>query len=219
MNSRSSLVGLAVASILLAAISHAQQPAASTSSHVVIIGYNPAQPGIYRVQITVNQDGTATTAPLAVDYTLGSPTDPPEPPIDPETSKGIAAKLTKEALLKEGSTATTARGLSIVYERVAKAFSDGDLDGTKAAQALRDGSAGIVALSGDPKANWAPMLAGLDSHITELRQQGKFSPTTCADIQAGIDSSMRGMGIFDNIDLAKLIEFIMFIIKLIMSLG
>ena len=47
-----SLLGLAIASMLLATVSHAQGPVQS-APNVVVIGYDPAKPGVYRVEITV----------------------------------------------------------------------------------------------------------------------------------------------------------------------
>lgn len=175
-------------------------------------------------------------------YTPGAtaPTDPMDPPNPPGNLTPFQTEIQKQtkAALAKGGTVTTGAGVSSVYSLAADAINAGTLDVAVAADAVRRGTTAVVNAQKE-QAAWAEFSTALDDTITTLRAKGDLKTkaqyvTAFRDISKGMDAATGysstahvilasdpknidaavGLGIFGNIDLAKLIELIKLIVEL-----
>lgn len=177
--------------------------------------------------------GNPVLKPVKTVIILGeAPTDP-IPPTMPGTEfeKAITA-LTKEVLAAGGTKNTGAR-IASVYSVVAGGVADGSIPVAKAIDALKIGT--DLALKDQPDAaKWATWRGEVGDSLTILAQQGKLQTAAqwsgaMKEVERGMNAATgfvgaavareKGMGIFDGIDLAKIMEFIKFLLELFKLFG
>ncbi len=199
---------------------------AAMAQKVAVIDASNSPNGNYYYQVIVTDDGV-TVVPLT---SVVRPTNPggPVPPTDPTNPTTTQAKvttLTKQAIAGGGSP-TIAKGLAALYGFVAKSYADGSLGtGTAAAdkaKAALDLAHNAIMSEGREEAKWKAWKTGVDKIL-----KSKMSAATLYEIAAGLKAgTIQSMvkvgdaspavarGLFDNIDIDKLIKIIMIILKL-----
>jgi hypothetical protein len=195
-----------------------------------------AEPGKYL--LTVEADGSVSLVPIRSVSPGGTtpnpnPTPNPTPGQPTEFSKAIQA-LTKSSL-NSGGSPTTAAALSSVYSLVAEGIADQSIPEANAFLAVKLGTDTVLNNVAD-KDKWAKWRTDVGLALETLRQQGVLKlPGAFNEISDGIDSAIGGSinpkylvgltaaqqgalvnadKLFENIDLAKLIELIKLIIEL-----
>lgn len=184
-----------------------------------------------------NENGSVTVVPLDVVTVGGGPTTPPNPPVDPlpaPTQLSTAVEQLTNVTLVGGASKTTGAAIASIYSLAAKEVAEGRLDPAKAFDFTSSATTTILGFQADG-AKWAKFRTDLSALITPQPQTTKDEVVSLMkQIAAGMDKatgfnsspgSLRAivdstpadrerMGIFDGIDIAKIIE----LVKLILSL-
>jgi hypothetical protein len=202
------------------------------SAEEVAILVDSAKPGNYL--LTVEANGAITVNPIRVvrpGQAPTNPTDPTNPPAGPTEFSKQVQRMTA-GVLSSGGSPTTAAALSSVYALVSKGVSSGSIPEANAFGALK--AATDTVLNNVPdSAKWQQWRSDLGLALETLRQTGVLKlPSAFDEVATGINAALGkdidptklvGMSqaeaaaakpIFENIDLAKLIELIMAILKL-----
>lgn len=199
----------------------------------IVIDASNSSSGTYFYKIVVTANGT-TAVPIPNVVRPNSTGGPIVIPTDPTIPAGITSKvaaLTK-ATLADGGTATTAKGLSVLFGMVAKSYSEGKLGdlGTvagkkeavvKATAAIHMARRAVIREGRETRA-WKNWNAGVDKIMDD-----NMSPKTLLAISAGleagtVESMVQGSGgkpeaargRFKNIDIEKLLKIISIILKI-----
>lgn len=215
-------------------------PLASVTHAQAVIDTAGAADGKHYVEITIAGGKVVNVVPLGRAWKLtgdGGPTTPPTTPGEP-TPFSLEVKRQTAAVLAAGGSPTTAAGLSSAYSLVSAGVADGSINLAAATPAITAAVGTIINRQADgPK--WSAWQRTIANAIDELRAQGRLGTKeamagTLKEIAAGIDLANGGTPIipqdlvklradqlataaplFENIDLAKLIELIKLILELI----
>ncbi len=217
---------------LCAALIFSQSGVMAGETAVVV---DDSKPATYLV--TVGADGSVSVNPIRI-VRPGAPIPAPVPTPDPGSptafSKAVQG-ITKTAL-DSGATPTTAAALSSVYSLVSSGVKDGSIPETVALPAIK-AATDTVMLNVADRDKWAKWRTDLSLALETLKQQGVLKiPSALDEVAKGIDlaigrsidpkqlvglTAAQQIGLassdklFENIDLAKLIELIRLIIELL----
>lgn len=195
-------------------------------------------PGEYFLKVTVGADGSVSAVPLRT-VTLGAPSPSPNPNPNPAPTptafSQVVQSLTK-ASLDAGGTPTTAAALSSVYSLVSAGVKDGSIPSASALPAIKAATDTVMGNVPD-KDKWTKWRTDLGVALETLRQQGVLKiPEALDEVARGVDLALGrsidpkqiagftpaqiGQAVntdklFENIDLAKLIELIKLILELL----
>lgn len=195
-------------------------------------------PGEYFLKVTVGADGSVSAVPLRT-VTLGAPSPNPNPNPNPAPTptafSQVVQSLTK-ASLAAGGTPTTAAALSSVYSLVSAGVKDGSIPSASALPAIKAATDTVMGNVAD-KDKWTKWRTDLGVALETLRQQGVLKiPEALDEVARGVDlalgrsidpkhlagltAAQQGVlvnsdKLFENIDLAKLIELIKLILELL----
>ncbi len=139
--------------------------------------------------------------------------NPPQPPTDPfEKLKRLASS--EAAKVNEP---TTRKALAKVYGMVADRIESGDLDYSRAFEAVSAASDAVLGVT-DSAEKWAPWRKAVSDEIARLQQQGKLvgkdgTLKALRAVEAGLDA--EGLG--ENIDWERLLKLIELILKILLS--
>ncbi|HGY90234.1 MAG TPA: hypothetical protein ENK43_03575 [Planctomycetes bacterium] len=139
--------------------------------------------------------------------------NPPQPPKDPfEKLKRLASS--EAAKVNEP---TTRKALAKVYGMVADRIESGDLDYSRAFEAVSAASDAVLGVT-DSAGKWAPWRKAVSDEIARLQQQGKLvgqdgTLKALRAVEAGLDA--EGLG--ENIDWERLLKLIELILKILLS--
>ncbi|GEM_PF-2743959 len=139
--------------------------------------------------------------------------NPPQPPKDPfEKLKRLASS--EAAKVNEP---TTRKALAKVYGMVADRIESGDLDYSRAFEAVSAASDAVLGVT-DSAEKWAPWRKAVSDEIARLQQQGKLvgKEGTLKALRA-IESGLDVEGLGENIDWERLLKLIELILKILLS--
>lgn len=147
------------------------------------------------------------------------PTPDPEVP-DPNLSAVSQKVVTLATPIGEPMIS---RVFSTTYLEIAKRLESGSLTVGKADRAVTLASDEIVSRS-ENKTQWTQLRTELADVYIKLAQEGKFTTAeqravVYRDVAKGFDRAAESAGLFDKIDLEKLIAWIIRIIEIIESLS
>lgn len=191
--------------------------------------------------LTVNADGTVTIRPTQVVRLITGTPAPPPPTNPPATPLTAEVERQTQAAIAAGGSKTTAAGLSAVYSLVAGAVADGSIPPDSALAAIKAATDTVLANQADA-AKWAAWRTSVGGALEALRQQGQLTTkeqyaavlgqiASGAKRASGLAHEPRdlvvmgpraaelGYGLFENIDIARLIELIKLVMELLKLFG
>jgi hypothetical protein len=210
-------------------------PAGDAMAGETAVVVDDSKPATYLV--TVAADGSVSVNPIRV-VRSGAPLPGPTPTPTPGTPTAFtkAVQGLTKAALDSGATPTTAAALSSVYSLVSSGVKDGSIPEAVALPAIKAATDTIMLNVAD-RDKWTKWRTDLSVALETLRQQGVLKiPDALTEVAAGIDlalgrsinpraivgmtAAQQGVAVntdklFENIDLAKLIELIKLILELL----
>ena len=169
---------------------------------------------------TLSEDSSGVPVIQKVDQVIrlsGDPDDPTDPP--PPTS--TYAELQRVAAVESAKIDdnTTAKAISEIYKMVGDRVADGSIKPDDSFKAVSSATDAVLKVTGTAD-KWTAWRGAITNELVKLKQTGKLK--TKADHVAALGAVRRGLeskGLFDNIDLEKLIELIKLIMSIIAMFG
>ena len=181
--------------------------------------------GSYVLIISATGVATAARVERTVDLTMppdpDDPTDPtdptdPKPPPAPETFQGrvtvLVGEIDAEPIVKKLVAET--------YKILSQEVKSGGLPVGNALKAARDALDAVFRITNGKPESWQKFREALTTEASARQQRGVLGTQAqmggfFEEIRLGIEGHLDASGLFGNIDFAKLIELIKFILELI----
>lgn len=200
--------------------------------------------GTHNLKIVVAADGTVTAMPLRVVTVGGRPAPNPQPdPVPnppPVTAITTAVEGLTKAALASGGSKTSGAAISSIYSLASVEVAEGRLDPLKAFDFTARATETILGFQSD-KAKWDSFRTELSRAVlTPLRDAGSLqtkeqvssvmqqiaagmdratgfdsSPKSIAAVLAATPAERAQMGLFDGIDIERILELLRLIMALI----
>lgn len=185
-------------------------------------------------QVTKDVTGKPIHIPVnVVIMNLDTPSNPITPPVGAGTPFEKQISLLTTQALSSGGTPTTATGIATVYKLVADSVADGSIPVDKALSAVSLGTSQILIPQAD-RAAWSLFRTTLSDIFDTLRQDGSLQTQAQyskvfrevsnginsvtgfngSTTEPGLSQASPNAGLFGNIDIAKIMEFIKMLIEL-----
>ena len=204
MNRRTAL--LALATMLFVA-------ATATASILIITS---------RGYYTLSENALGVPVIQKVDQVIrlsGDPDDPTDPPPPTDGTYDQLARISGEEFSKVGDAPEVGKVLSMTYKSVADAVESGQVTPDKAFEAISKSTDMLLTLNGSTQ-KWKPWRDAVTAELVQLRQIGKLTSKddTVSALRA-IRRGLEGQGLFDNLDIEKIIKLMTFVFKILAMFG
>lgn len=185
-------------------------------------------------QVSKDATGKPIYTPVnVVIMNLDTPSNPIIPPVGAATPFEIQISLLTTQALSSGGTPTTATGIATVYKLVADSVADGSIPTDKALSAVSLGTSQVLIPQSD-RTSWTVFRTTLAGTFDTLRQDGSLQTKeqytkvfrevsnginsvtgfNGSTTEPGLSQASPNAGLFGNIDIAKIMEFIKMLIEL-----
>jgi len=185
----------------------------------IVITYNKTVVGRYIIEVTVDNAGNATVAPVTSDYHLGEAPGPgPGPGPGDLTVRGLEIKREADIVQGDPNRAQTAAELAAIYRAIADKVTDGEISG-QAHIALAVKYGGDFLLNPKPgniTEKWQQVRVTLNDQWIAVVQEGGqdadyakllYEASDGLDASSGLDTP--------QIDIAMIIKIIKMILEIL----